>query len=464
LASRIAKYNDQTKQTAQATAAGAMPFEQTEAGQKLKLEAKEKKEAQATRYENFKTADGTVVAVDTNHYAPPPGSVKVGNTQTSGVPRVIGHTSIQDAMSLLDSGAMEYTLPNGEKLTKEQLQSFPPYMELTQIRQGDKDLYYPTDQRTHISTVGNVRYQVPEVGGVLGQTTPLGEARTPTSSTDPFGVTTTTAPSSPGITNSPPSSDTASPKPATKSTPGPKTKKLKEATNAAGKQLDATGHIPAGAANPGLVEAANSLIDGMDVTKLALPQKDRPAAMALAREYGWKGQGLFNPKEVLQLKEGATVIDNLLNSDALSVLDAGTLSKLPMIGQSANPSKSGTIGRVMTSISAGFESPKQQEFMRLWRQLDSLAIGLRGMVQAGRATQAQVDRIIAEFPNPYNTTSAEDAKRRLKLVQNELRVAAETGKLPDVPLGDKNEHKVGDTKTFRNGKSGVWDGHGWVEQ
>jgi len=40
LASRIAKYNDQTKQTAQATAAGAMPFEQTAEGQKAALEHK----------------------------------------------------------------------------------------------------------------------------------------------------------------------------------------------------------------------------------------------------------------------------------------------------------------------------------------------------------------------------------------------------------------------------------------
>ena len=75
----------------------------------------------------------------------------------------------------------------------------------------------------------------------------------------------------------------------------------------------------------------------------------------------------------------------------------------------------------------------------MWRQLDSLAVGLRALVQTGRATQAQVDRIIAEFPNPYNTTSSEDAKERLKLVQNELRIAAESGKLPDVPVGGSND-------------------------
>lgn len=201
------------------------------------------------------------------------------------------------------------------------------------------------------------------------------------------------------------------------------------------KQLDAQGHIPANAGNPQLVQAANSILDGMDVDKLPLPQRDRAAAMALATEYGWKGQGLFTPREVLQLKEGATVIEQLINSKSLDVLDRGTIANLPMLGQASDPAKEGFWGRLTTSLSSRAASPEQQEFLRYWRQLDALAVGLRALVQTGRATQAQVDRLIAELPNPYNTTSSEDARDRLRMVENELKVAANTGKLPDMPFG-----------------------------
>jgi hypothetical protein len=202
-------------------------------------------------------------------------------------------------------------------------------------------------------------------------------------------------------------------------------------------QLDTAGHIPVGATPfPAVVDAANRLIDGEDIHKIQ-PNKLQSLASDLAKKYGWHGQGLFTPREVLQLKEGATLIDQMLKSDSLGVLDQGTISNLPMLGQSTDPSKAGMWGRLTTSIASKSATPKQQEFMRLWRQLDALAVGLRNLVQTGRATQTQVDRIIAEFPNPYNTTSADDARQRLRMVQNELRVASETGKLPDVPLGEK---------------------------
>ena len=132
---------------------------------------------------------------------------------------------------------------------------------------------------------------------------------------------------------------------------GPKTKQLRHirqqaATAAGGGKLDEQGHIPADAGNPYLVQAANSILDGMDVEKLPIPQKDRTAAMQLAQKFGWKGQGLFNPREVLQLKEGATVIQKMIDSDALSVLDQGTIKQLPMLGQGADPSKEGFFGRL----------------------------------------------------------------------------------------------------------------------
>jgi hypothetical protein len=101
-----------------------------------------------------------------------------------------------------------------------------------------------------------------------------------------------------------------------------------------------------------------------------------------------------------------------------------------------------------TNLSSRNQSPEQQEFMDLYRQLDAMAIGLRALVQAGRGTQKQTDLLIAELPNPYNTPSSKDAKRRLQLVKNELDIAAKTGKLPEVEqmtkdFGDKSSGNTG---------------------
>ena len=200
-------------------------------------------------------------------------------------------------------------------------------------------------------------------------------------------------------------------------------------------QVDAAGHIPdvdtsRYRLNPNLVQIANNIIDGQDISKIGL--KDRGAAEQLAMKYGWKGQGLFTPRESLQIKEGASFLNKMANSPALKVLDNGFFSNLPMVGASPDPAKEGFFGRITTNLSSRNQSPEQQEFMDLYRQLDAMAIGLRALVQAGRGTQKQADLLISELPNPYNTPSSKDAKRRLQLVRDELDIAAKTGKLPDI--------------------------------
>jgi hypothetical protein len=216
-------------------------------------------------------------------------------------------------------------------------------------------------------------------------------------------------------------------------------------------QVDAAGHIPDADTsryrlNPNLVQIANNIIDGQDISKIGL--KDRGAAEQLAMKYGWKGQGLFTPRESLQIKEGASFLSKMANSPSLKVLDNGFFSNLPMVGASPDPAKEGFFGRMTTNLSSRNQSPEQQEFMDLYRQLDAMAIGLRALVQAGRGTQKQTDLLIAELPNPYNTPSSKDAKRRLQLVKNELDIAAKTGKLPEVEqmtkdFGDKSSGNTG---------------------
>lgn len=221
--------------------------------------------------------------------------------------------------------------------------------------------------------------------------------------------------------------------------------------------LDATGHIPANAPyNASLIGAANQLIDGMDIAKLTIPQKAKEAASNLARTYGWGGQGMFTPREALQLKEGASFLSMMANSPTLKVLDNGFFSNIPMTGSSSDPAKEGFFGKLLTNAAARNQTPEQQKFMDLYRQLDAMAIGLRALVQTGRGTQKQTDLLISELPNPYNTPNSEDAKRRLALVQKELEIASKTGHLPEFEEMQKDfnssaqdgdnphQHKVGD--------------------
>lgn len=217
--------------------------------------------------------------------------------------------------------------------------------------------------------------------------------------------------------------------------------------------LDTGGHIPANAPyNASLIGAANQLLDGMDITKLTIPQKAKEAASNLARAYGWGGQGMFSPREALQLKEGASFLNLMANSPSLKVLDNGFFSNLPITGASTDPTKEGFFGRIGANLASRAQSDEQQKFMDLYRQLDAMAIGLRALVQSGRGTQKQTDLLISELPNPINTPNSKDAKRRLALVQKELEIAAKTGHLPEYEEMKKDfhpsqgqQHKEGDT-------------------
>ena len=385
-------------------------------------------------------------------------------TPASGNLRSLGiGISPQAAVNAMNSMGEKYRKPGGGFYTSGELSTLPVNSQLRPYSMGGQVVYGIANQAEHSVTFGNQVYKMDQFGDI-DTDNPLGPSRVPTQHTsvtvDPFGVSSTTSSTTTPVSSAPATtaSGKATPAPAAPivipnaGIPAPRKTatggQSKSSTGnappipAGAKQLDANGHIPEGAANPQLAQAANAILDGMDVDKLPLPPRDRTAAMALAQQYGYKGQGLFTPREALQLREGATVIQNMLESPALKVLDQGTIANLPMLGQSADPSKAGIWGRLSTAIASKSASPDQQEFLRYWRQLDALAIGLRGLVQTGRATQAQVERLIAELPNPYNTTSSADAKNRLRLVQNELRVAAESGKLTDVPLGQKSEPKV----------------------
>lgn len=188
--------------------------------------------------------------------------------------------------------------------------------------------------------------------------------------------------------------------------------------------LDAQGHIPATAGNPQVVEAANQLLDGTDKDKL--PTKVRELASALARRYGWE-QGRFTPKEQVLLREATTFLRQAQNDKALAALDGDFTDRLALMQLVRSPDKDGFIGRGLTAATAMNVSPKNAAFVRMYNQLVGTISGLSQLVRSGRATEASIERLKLELPNPATTRNSADARARIQRLLNEVSTAMRKG-------------------------------------
>lgn len=195
--------------------------------------------------------------------------------------------------------------------------------------------------------------------------------------------------------------------------------------------LDSTGHIPANAPyNALLIGAANDLLDGKDQDKLDIPAKAKEAASNLARQYGWGGQGMFNPQQKLQIREASTFLNDAVKSDALSVLDS-TPSRLKLIAAINN--SEGHAGFIDAATAKLLNlNPKEAEFLRMYRQLTGTISGLASLTRPGRPTEAGIKRLMFELPNPNESHSATDAKERLKRLIKEIDIATKKGNADDL--------------------------------
>jgi hypothetical protein len=269
---------------------------------------------------------------------------------------------------------------------------------------------------------------------------PRGFIGSESETTDPFGVTskTTRKPVIPGQGKPTPAS---APSPA--KTPAEAKQKAAAVAPPGSQKLDEQGHIPATAkVNPQLREAANNLIDGMDVDKLPIPQRDRAAAEELAKRYGWSGQGLFSPKDKLLIRESTGILKQLASSDALSVLD-DTSSRLKIQQVLQNPDKRGMIGQTVQGLVAGNLNDKEQQFVTLYNQAVGRISGLSQLVRSGRATEAQIERLKQELPNPATTSSSAHARQKLAQIQNEIDIALQKGQFVEGKGGGAKAFKIG---------------------
>lgn len=290
---------------------------------------------------------------------------------------------------------------------------------------------------------GNVLYHVQNVSPQRGMQT------RETITTDPFGVTSTTVskPVLPGVktpggapgrpTAPQPSVRQAAPKPsAAAPTPGQQIRDLKGKTAAptaavpqapAPFQVDSEGHIPASAnLNPQLREAANNLLDGMAVKDLQVPPRDKTAAQNLARQYGWAGQGMFTPRDRLLVRESQGILTQFAKDPSLAVLD-NTTSRLRIQQVLQSPDKRGWIGQTIQALTAQGLTPQEAQFVTLYNQAVGRISGLSQLVRSGRATEAQIERLKLELPNPATTSGSVHARQKFKQIQNEIDIALQKG-------------------------------------
>jgi len=193
-------------------------------------------------------------------------------------------------------------------------------------------------------------------------------------------------------------------------------------------QVDGNGHIPDAdiqkyGLNRNLVQLANSIMDGADVTKIG--QKDSGAARDLAQKYGWQGQGLFSPKEKLLLKESATYLDKAITDPSMKVLDSKESRVKIANALHAAQDNSGIISKAM-AVQFGL-TPEENNFVSTYLQLIGTISGLGQLTRGGRMTEATAKRLMNELPSPLLTPNSAAGVDKLKRLRSEIDVATQKG-------------------------------------
>jgi hypothetical protein len=344
----------------------------------------------------------------------------------SGRPVMGPATSVKNAKELAKQGKV-FDDKDGNPID---LTTLPDSMGLKFIAWGGKHFYEPFSPNSKVLTVGNETFAVSpmDVESLKdGAGTDLGQKNVGTTSrtTDPTTGQTTTSTHTPSTTGVSGRGAQPSVAPVRKGAlPAPPKSGAAPAKKDADVTLDEQGHIaPSVVAPPQVVEGANQLLDGTDKDKL--PAKTRELSAALARKAGWE-QGKFTPKEQVLLKESTTFLKQALDDPSLKVLD-DTMSSLKLEQVLAGADKQGFIGSVGSTLAAKNMTNDEAAFVRMYNQLVGTISGLGQLVRTGRITEASINRLKAELPNPKTTQGSADAKRRIKRLLKEVDVAMEKG-------------------------------------
>lgn len=191
------------------------------------------------------------------------------------------------------------------------------------------------------------------------------------------------------------------------------------------KNLTPDGQIPPNAGdNAQVAQLANDILAGKDTKDI--PTRARAKAEALARQYGWKGQGSLTPKEQLQIQEASTALEQMMEPRLMRALDGASGFWLSSVTTDA---PANAIGGEAYRANKKMLTATQQEYIDKLNYLSSLMGGMRKMT-GGNASEAQMTRYINELPDPRSTPNSADAARKLKLLWTELQVAKQYGYFP----------------------------------
>lgn len=192
--------------------------------------------------------------------------------------------------------------------------------------------------------------------------------------------------------------------------------------------LNADYHIPDTAkVNPYLREAANQLLDGVDIKEIHVPSRDEKAAEAIARQYGW-GRGPYTPRELKQMQNANQFLDAVLRSKPfMKALDEGVYQRSKMAEAEKDASKGSLFGTVFHQLAVKNLAPEQQEYLRLRAAMLGTVSGLSSVVRSGRPTEATINRLANEIPTVLASANSKDAKERIKNIKKELNLALEQG-------------------------------------
>jgi hypothetical protein len=235
----------------------------------------------------------------------------------------------------------------------------------------------------------------------------------------------------------------------------------------AARTTDNDGHIPADAqgtdgkpVNPGLREAANQLLDGMDIKEVQLPPRDKEFAAGLARMYGW-GRGPYTPRELKQMQNARMFLDKVGSSKAfMRLLDSGTWDRVQASVAEMDASKLGLIPTVVHQLAVTSGSPDQQEYVRLRQAMMGTVSGLSAVVRSGMPTEATISRLAQEIPDVMAAPNSKDAHERIRNIKAELDLAMRQGVPPPInksaPSGTLEE-KTKQVQKALNGNSDASD-------
>ena len=390
-------------------------------------------------------------------------------TNPTGRATAISPISMSEARKMAAAGQTFTAADGGDPLT---LDDYDDTMMLVPLQQNGKIVgYSPASQKQTHLTYNNKVIAVPSLNQMDANVkgTELGAAQVgaTTRTTDPatgqttVAVKTPNAPAAAGdaATSAPPKASPApSAAPPAKSPPiaksasgtgtvgaptSPSSPSASAPTQPAPRGLpppDADGHIPAVAGTPQVVEGANQLLNSEKDVK-DLPAKTRELSASMARKYGWD-ENAFNPQERRQIGVAAHFVDKLLANPNLDTLDSDFWSQLPMLGATSDVAKEGFFGKIGTKLASRALTDEQADFLRDYRQAVSVISGLGKLSRGGRVTEATVNRLLTDLPNPANTKNSKDARERLKLLQDEVQVALTNGAFEEASGKSKRKSAI----------------------